>query len=336
LKEVSIGENAFMEKMTKTLRSREDALIDRIRELAEPLGQAGVSVGIGDDAAVLEPPPPGQQILVTTDQVIENTHFTMGSHPPGPLGRKTIVRGLSDIAAMGGLPAWFALSLCVPGKLEFPWLEQFVSGMFSVIPTLAVQAFPLVGGDVARGPFFAAHVAVAGAVPRDRAMLRSAARPGDRFFVSGSLGGSALGFERLSAGAAVSDPAVARHIEPTPRLALGRHLRESGVGAALDLSDGLSTDARRLARASGVAVVLEAARIPQFPGAGLERALHGGEEYELLFAAPAAVQVPSQHQGVELTRIGRIEAGEGLWLERGGSREPLEPKGFEHFEPESG
>lgn len=330
-KAVSIGESAFIQKMTKTLRNREDALIGRIRNLAASLGTAGVRVGIGEDCAVLEPPSAQHEILVTTDQVIENTHFIMGAHPAAALGRKTVARGVSDIAAMGGRPSWFALSLCLPQTLDPSWLEQFLRGMFSVIPTFAVQPFPLVGGDVARGPFFAAHVTVAGVAPRGGAMLRSAALPGDSVFVSGRLGGSWLGFERLAAGADLSDPAVLRHTSPTPRLALGERLRELGVRAALDLSDGLSKDASRLAEASRVAVIVESGRIPQFPEAGLERALHGGEEYELLFTAPAALQVPQEHQGVEITRIGRVEAGEGLWLERDGRREPLTPRGFEHF-----
>ena len=328
---MSIGENAFTTKMTKTIRNRENALIQRIQALAESLGSEGVSVGIGDDAAVLHPPSAGEEIVVTTDQVIENTHFTMGEHPAGALGRKTIARGLSDIAAMGARPCWFTLSLCLPRSLDYSWLEQYLSKMFSVTPTLAVQAFPLVGGDVARGAFFAAHVTVAGVVPKGEAMLRSAARPGDLLYVSGRLGGSLLGFERLAAGAAPDDPTVSRHTNPTPRVALGQYLREMGVRAALDLSDGLSTDAARLAESSSVSITLEADRIPQFPDAGLDRALHGGEEYELLFAAPAAIDLPSEHAGVEIARIGRIEAGSGLWLSRGGASESLQPRGWQHF-----
>jgi thiamine-monophosphate kinase len=258
----------------------------------------------------------------------------MGRHPPAALGRKTIARGVSDIAAMGGLPTWFALSLCLPSSLDFEWLEQFLQEMFSVIPTFEVQSFPLVGGDVARGPFFAAQVTVAGVAPRGRALLRSAARPGDFLFVSGRLGGSALGLERLlGVGADPQDPAVLRHTSPTPRVALGRRLLEWGVASALDLSDGLSIDALRLAEASRVSVVIEAGRIPQFPEAGLDRALHGGEEYELLFAAPPCLELPSGYQGVELTRIGRIEQGAGLWLDQGGATVALEPRGFEHFPP---
>lgn len=320
-----------MGKMTKSIRSRENLLIDRIQQLAETLGDDGLRIGIGDDTAVVKPPSRDLEILVTTDQIIENTHFVMGVHPAGALGRKTIVRGLSDIAAMGGRPCWFTLSLCLPNIQDSHWLEQYLVEMFSVIPTFAVQAFPLVGGDVARGPFFAANVTVAGVAPKGEALLRSAARPGDSLYVSGRLGGAALGYERLSGGAALSDPAVLRHIRPTPRLALGRYLRERGVRAALDLSDGLSTDTLRMAEASSVSVVLEAGGIPQFPGAGLDRAIHGGEEYELLFSAPGTLQLPLEYQDVELTRIGRIEAGEGLWLEQNGERRRLTPQGFDHF-----
>lgn len=319
--------------MTKTLPSRENALIDLIDRLSKGIASEGVRVGIGDDAAVLAPLSAAEELLVTTDQVIENTHFVMDVHPPGALGRKTIMRGVSDIAAMGGRPIWFTLSLGIPETSDFRWLEQFLVGMFSVIPTIAVQGFPLVGGDVARSPFFAAHVTVAGAISRGRALLRTAARPGDSLYVSGRLGGSALGLERLLRDRVdLSDPAVLRHTSPTARVALGQHLVEIGVKGALDLSDGLSQDALRLAEASGVSVVLEAGRIPLFPGAGLDLALHGGEEYELLFAAPASTSLPIEYLDVELTRIGRVEAGQGLWLEREGEIAALEPKGFRHFE----
>jgi thiamine-monophosphate kinase len=309
----------------------EARLIELIRRHAEAGSKAGVRVGIGDDAAVLELPPGGLEMLVTTDQVIENTHFVMDEHPPGPLGAKTLARGVSDIAAMGGRPLWFALSLAVPKGLDFHWLEQFLLGMFSVIPTNAVQAYPLVGGDVARAPFFAANVTAAGVAPEGRALLRSQAKAGDRLCVSGRLGGSALGLERLHGGAGMEDEAVRRHCAPEARLGLGSRLWEWGVRACMDLSDGLSMDAGRLAESSGVAVVIEAAKVPQFPGAGLERALHGGEEYELLFTAPEGAKIPEEYEGLALTCIGRVEEGEGLWVEDGGGRGTLRSEGFDHF-----
>ena len=323
--------SAFNKKMTETLPSAEARLIELIRRHAEAGSKAGVRVGIGDDAAVLEPPPDDLEMLVTTDQVIENTHFVMDKHPPGPLGAKTLARGVSDIAAMGGRPLWFTLSLATPKDLDFEWLEQFLKGMFSVIPTLAVQAYPLVGGDVARAPFFAASVTVAGAAPRGRALLRSQAKAGDGLFVSGRLGGSALGLKRLLEGAGMGDAAVRRHCSPEARLRLGASLWHWGVRACMDLSDGLSMDAGRLAESSGVAVVIEAAKVPQFPDAGLERALHGGEEYELLFTAPQGADIPTEHEGLALTRIGRVEEGAGLWVEDGSGRRPLRSAGFDHF-----
>jgi thiamine-monophosphate kinase len=310
----------------------ESHVIETIRQAAAALGQDGVRLGIGDDCAVLVPPAATEEIVVTTDQLIENTHFIRRLHPPAELGRKTIARGASDIAAMGARPTWFALSLCLPAELRFGWLEDYIDGLVSAISTFEVQVFPLVGGDVARGDFFAAHVTVAGAAPAGRTLRRSGARPGDAVWVSGELGGSALGLERLLAGRPIAgDAAIARHLAPTPRLALGQALMEWGATAALDLSDGLSTDTARLASASGVALTLDAERIPMFPEAGLARALHGGEEYELLFTAPASAPIPEGHRGLRLTRIGVVEAGAGLFLTEDGARGALEPAGYRHF-----
>ncbi|MCB9383907.1 MAG: thiamine-phosphate kinase [Bryobacterales bacterium] len=320
--------------MTEPLPYGEAAIIAYIEGLAKECAAPQVRVGIGDDTAVLTPEDGDFEMLVTTDQVIENTHFIRDLHPPDALGAKTLVRGVSDIAAMGGLPRWFTLSLGLPREVDFHWVQQFIVGMFSETPTKAVPAFPLVGGDVARAPFIAAHVTVTGAVEQGRAMRRSAARPGDAVYVSGRLGGSALGLERLLAGTGLDDEAVQRHLRPQARVALGRELLALGVAACMDLSDGLSTDAARMARASGVALVIETERLPVFPEAGVERALSSGEEYELLFTAPRGVAVPETFDGLSVTRIGRVEAGAGVWRESGGGeRRPLEERGFEHFAP---
>ncbi|MEZ5361010.1 MAG: thiamine-phosphate kinase [Bryobacterales bacterium] len=322
--------------MTEPLPYGEAEIITYIEGFAGRSVSPMVRIGIGDDTAVLAAETSDFETLITTDQIIENTHFIRELHPPDLLGAKTLVRGLSDIAAMGGLPRWFTLSLGLPRDLDFRWIQQFIGGMFSETPTNAVPAFPLVGGDVARAPFIAAHVTVAGAVEKGRAMLRSAAKPGDGVYVSGRLGGSALGLERLLAGAGLDDAAVQRHLRPQARIALGRRLLTLGVAACMDVSDGLSTDAGRMARASGVALVIETERLPLFPEAGLERALHGGEEYELLFAAPSKLAIPESFEELPITRIGRVEPGAGLWRESArGERLPLEPEGFEHFAPNS-
>ena len=312
-------------------------LIRLIRDQADQLGRACARVSIGDDAAVLRPPAAGFELLATTDQLVEGTHFIPDVHPPHALGRKTLARGLSDIAAMGGEPLWFLLSLVIPrrtdasGRCGDAWIKQYLSGLFSSTKAFGLSDFPLVGGDVASGGEFHAHVTVVGEAPAGKALLRSGARPGDRLYVSGSLGGSALGLERLVSGAhGADDPSILRHLEPTPRLALGRFLREAGVSSAIDISDGLSTDLAHLAEASGVAAHVDPSAVPRFPDSSLDQALHGGEEYELLFTAPPDATLPAAHEGVPLRRIGSIEAGEGLFLRENGRTRPLAAGGYEH------
>lgn len=234
------------------MRRSEDEWIRRIQHAADNPSSSSIRVGIGDDCAVLAPLKADEELLLTTDQVIEGTHFVRDLHPPGALGRKTLARGLSDIAAMGGRPIWFLLSVCLPRDMADSWLKHYLDEMFLSIQIFYGQGgdLVLVGGDLAQGERIAAQVTVGGAVPRGRALLRNGARAGDRIFVSGELGGSALGLERLlSRDAEPSDLAVERHLRPTPRLSLGLMLRERiGASAAMDLSDGLSTDLSRMPR----------------------------------------------------------------------------------------
>lgn len=309
--------------------SLEEALIEQIRQAARQVPSSRVRIGIGDDTAVLRSPGAGRELLLTTDQILENTHFVMGRHPAGALGYKTLARGLSDIAAMGGAPLCFLVSLSLPAPLKPSWLRQYVSGMFQLSRKYKV---PCVGGDVARGDHFGADVTVVGEVPRGKALTRAGARPGDRLFVSGALGGSALGLARLLSSARARGIAVERHLYPQPRLALGRFVREKlNASAAMDLSDGLSTDLARLARASKVRAEVDAGAVPVFSGASLEQALHGGEEYELLFTVRPAVRVPASVGGIPLTCVGRILKGRGVWVKTPSGAARLEPSGFAHF-----
>lgn len=311
------------------MRSVEEAIIEQIRQAARRVASGDVKLGIGDDTAVLRAPRAGRELLLTTDQVIENTHFVRGKHPAGALGHKTLVRGLSDIAAMGGEPLCFLLSLCLPEWAGGLWLKQYIYGMFQLSTTKKV---PCVGGDVARGQRFSADVTVVGTAARGRALRRDGARPGDLLFVSGSLGGSALGLSRLLSEGTSRNAAVRRHLFPEPRLALGRFLGgRLKASAAIDLSDGLSMDLARLARSSRVAAEIDAAAVPVFPGASLEQALHGGEEYELLFAVRPATRVPAAVGDVRLSRIGRVRKGRGIVVRTGRGVETLEPGGFQHF-----
>jgi len=313
----------------------ENALVDYIVRTMPAVDCELVRVGIGDDAAVIRPLGQGYETVVTTDQLVEDKHFTRGTHPAGSLGGKLIARGVSDVAAMGGQPQWFLLSLCLAEWCSEEWIKQFITGLFQTINSLQISGLPLIGGDLASGKIFSAHVTVAGSVLTERALLRSGARDGDSLFVSGKLGGSALGLERLLGGADPDDPAVLRHINPEARLALGQFLVDAGASAAIDISDGLSIDAGRLAKASGLAVEIEAERVPRFAETSDEHVWHGGEEYELLFAAPPTAAIPDELDGLEITRIGTFRAGAGVFRNERGASSAVPIHGFDHLSSKS-
>ena len=310
----------------------EERLIQAIQSLWGECRSDAVVLAGGDDCAIVRAVGRGEELLLTTDQILENQHFVRGGHPLGMLGRKALVRSLSDIAAMGGRPLYFLLSLALPQWSIGRALREFMRGMRAAAGEHRLDGFALVGGDVARADLFAANVTVAGAAPRGKALRRSGARPGDRLYVSGRLGGSLLGLKRLPAGKVdMRNRAVRRHCRPTARLDLGAFIREQGATAAIDLSDGLSTDAWRLADASGAALRIDSARIPLFRGATAADALASGEEYELLFTAPPRAKMPARRDGLALTPIGTVENGSGVLLESAGRTTVLEPSGFDHF-----
>ena len=281
-------------------------------------GRGGLTLGIGDDCAIFRPRA-REELLFTTDMLIEGRHFLRGTHRAQDLGWKALARGLSDIAAMGGDPRFCLVSLALPA-----WAGQtFVDGFYRGLLRLAREAqAPLAGGDLARSETLFCDIVVCGAVPRGTALRRDSARAGDAIYVSGVLGGSALGLARSRGRAWL------RHRRPVPRLALGRFLRTRlRATAAMDLSDGLSLDLARLAEASGLCAAIEAP--PVYPGASLDQALHGGEDYELLFTVPPRTRVPERFEGLPLTRIGTMRRGRpGLLLLAG---QALEPLGFDHF-----
>jgi len=308
----------------KDFPRNESEIIAQIQRFGRSSGGAAARIGIGDDCAVLHAPAAGCELLATTDQVIETKHFLRETHPAQAVGSKVITRGLSDIAAMGGRPTWFLLSLQLPDWTFGEWLEQFLQGMFDKIDELQLSNFQLVGGDLAAAESFSAHVSVTGEARSGEALLRSGASPGDGLWVSGQLGGSALGFDLLASGAK-DGPALARHLYPHPRLELGEELRRRGATAAMDLSDGLSTDLARMAEASGVEARVDGHLLPLFDGASREQGLHGGEDYELLFCAPADFD----STGLDVTAIGEMRAGSGVWLTDEGRA--LDAKGFDHF-----
>jgi thiamine-monophosphate kinase len=257
--------------------------------------------------------------LYTTDLLIEGTHFLRATHTAADVGWKTVARGLSDIAAMGGTPRFCLLSLALGDWVDARWVDGFYRGLLRLAEPAGAA---LIGGDVARTGHVVCDIVVAGTVPRGKALRRDGARAGDALHVSGSLGGSALGLSTERGKAWV------RHKRPEPRLALGRFLREDlGATAAMDLSDGLSLDLRRLCLASGLHA--EIAAPPVFPGATLEQALHGGEDYELLFTVPARTRVPRAFEGLPLTQIGTMRKGSPGTVLLDGA--PLPALGYDHL-----
>ena len=296
-----------------------------------------IAKGIGDDCAVLHFPA-GHDVLVTTDFSLEGVHFRREWHSPESVGYRCLVRGLSDIAAMGGTPVAAFLSLALPRDLQQSWVDRFIRGLLRLGKRYRVT---LAGGDTAesqRGVL--ADIIVVGTVPKGRAVLRSGARPGDRIFVSGELGGSAAAVRHLQSGAKSNLGAYWRHFSPDPRVELGRLLREKKLASAMiDTSDGLSTDLAHLCEESGVGAELDSKRIPRArvgkPArpVDLELALHGGEDYELLFTARPGKAIPNKIAGVGITEIGRIIRGKRIHLrEADGRIHDLQPRGWEHFQ----
>jgi thiamine-monophosphate kinase len=275
-----------------------------------PAGGRGLLLGIGDDCAIFRSKGAREDLLFTTDMMIEDVHFRRGTHPAESVGWKALARGLSDIAAMGGDPRFCLLSLAAPEWADRRWIDAFYRGFLALARQTGT---PLAGGDLARAERMSCDVVVCGAAPRGKALRRDGARPGDGIYVSGPLGGAALGLETRR-GAAWK-----KHSRPEPRLDFGRRLR-GRASAAIDLSDGLSLDLHRLCLASGCAAVLDRP-IPIFPGATLAQALHGGEDYELLFTARRAISGAIRIGGICEGRAGRIEF----------QGKPLEPLGYDHF-----
>ena len=298
-------------------------LIERIRRRAFLPPSAGLVLGIGDDCAVFRPRGSAEDLLFTTDLLVEGTHYLRSTHTAGDVGWKTLARGLSDIAAMGGEPRFCLLSLALAPWQTGPWIDGFYRGLLRLSRR---EKTPLAGGDLGHGERAMCDIVVCGAGPRGKALLRSGARAGDVLYVSGALGGSALG---LASGHRRGGAARwKKHARPEPRLALGRFLRESvRATAAMDLSDRLSIDLRRLCLASRLKAEIQAP--PRYPGASPEQALHGGEDYELLFAAPERTRVPAEFAGVPLTPIGILRKGRPGDVALDG--QPLPPLGYDHL-----
>lgn len=312
----------------------EKVLISRIRGRAAR--RRGVAVGIGDDCAILEIPN-GHQALVTTDFSLEGVHFRREWHPAEVVGHRCLTRGLSDTAAMGGNPIAAFLSLALPQKMSQSWVNQFTNGLLKLADAFHVS---LAGGDTAQSPNgVLADIVVVGSVPKGKAIRRSGARAGDCIYVTGTLGGAAATLKLLFSGRKLRPADFPCHFHPTPRIEVGRFLQEKALASAMiDISDGLSTDLAHICEESGVGAEIQAPAIPCASigkpprEVELQFALHGGDDYELLFTAPRGKRVPSRIAGVAVSQIGHITRHKHIVLmnDRGEGSE-LRPQGWEHF-----
>lgn len=293
-----------------------------------------VRAGIGDDCAVLRIPS-GHEALITTDFSLEGIHFRREWHPPTSVGHRCLTRGLSDIAATGGEPIAAFLSLAVPARLPQQWIDEFMRGFLNLARRFDVV---LAGGDTAESPAgILADIVVMGSAPSGTAILRSSARAGDGIYVTGALGGSTAALGLLMKGRKKQAQAYERHFYPIPRIEVGLYLREHELASSMiDLSDGLSTDLAHICEESGVGAEVDATLLP-LASAGkeraevdLEQALHGGEDYELLFTARKR-DIPSHIAGAPVTRIGEITQGTRAYLRTGKTRRRLPIRGWEHF-----
>jgi thiamine-monophosphate kinase len=315
----------------------ERELIAGIRRRADQLlvgrRKSGIlTLGIGDDCAVLRPRR-AKEIVVTTDLSLENVHFRRDWHPPQSVGHRCLARGLSDLAAMGARPEAAFLSLALPSELTGTWMDGFFDGFMALAKRYRV---PLAGGDMAKSPTVVADIVLLGSVARGKALLRSRARAGDLIYVTGALGGSAaeLGaLERKPGDFVGKDKLRHPHLYPEPRLAAGRKLIGLAT-AAIDLSDGLSTDLAHLCQESGLAAEIDGDALPVDARATLEQALHGGEDCELLFTASPKTVVPRQLGGVLTHAIGRMKKpgkGPQVEMDSRGKHTALAAGGWEHF-----
>lgn len=348
------------------MRITETQFVDLLRRQADQHGAKrkradfGLRRGIGDDCAVIAQSAK-TDLLVTTDLFLEDVHFRSRWMPPRAVGHKTLARGLSDIAAMGGTPRYAFLSLGLPPRLQTSWVNDFLGGFFKLATEAGVV---LVGGDTGRSQSgFVADIILAGEAPRGRAILRRGAQEGDEIWVTGRLGVAAAGLAVLEHGSASERKqksyaeAIEAFLYPQPRLRIGKFLRErKRASAMIDISDGLSIDLYRLCKESGVGARVLEEWIPKaesIPAAGRSKtsqslrtpawnALHGGEDLELLFTVPPgrARALPRSIGGVRLTRIGYVmpgsatkqrKQGTSLLLVREGREAPMPVLGFQHF-----
>jgi thiamine-monophosphate kinase len=306
-----------------------------------------VKKGIGDDAAVIRPTHAGEYLLITTDMLLEGIDFRAGWTTPRRLGCKSIAVNISDLAAMGARPLFFTVSLAIPSGISERWILDFYDGLTEPGSSMGAQ---LIGGDLScsEDGLMISITALGQSINR-KVLYRSGGRAGDLLYVTGILGRSAAGLKLLQNGCIrprshLQRDAIRIHQSPEPRCEPGIWLAQCGlVRCMMDLSDGLSTDLPRMCAASGVGAEIRTSDLPVFPESRswdcdpVELALHGGEDYELLFAVPDSKsrRFEESYPSIfpPITRIGRMtrDAGKIWMMEPGRRRRLLLDRGYDHF-----
>ncbi|HEY2121435.1 MAG TPA: thiamine-phosphate kinase [Candidatus Acidoferrum sp.] len=313
---------------------------DLLRKIIRAFPSAGKNapgMPLDDDAAVFSPRV-GYQTILTCDWMLEGSHFLRHKHPADAVGWKCLMRATSDIAAMGGVPRYFLLSLAIPQSLSGRWLPEFFRGLQRA--TIALNC-KLAGGDTTRRNDILISVTVIGEIANGLAIRRSGAKPGDQLFVTGTLGEAELGLKMLRhqrGFARPKNPPLRKHLYPEPRLAVGQWLARNRLASAMmDLSDGLSSDLPRLCEASGVGTKIVTEQLPVSSlvvgQEALSLALHGGDDYELLFAVrpKKANKIPREYNGISLTHVGEITPGKKIQLEKRSKVSSLTAGGWDPF-----
>jgi len=346
----------------------ETQIIQRIwRQLpTRPSGRSGtwLRLGVGDDAAVLRKGFPAgagkaaHDLVLSCDAFLENVHFLADAHPPDAIGYKALARATSDLAAMGGTPRFFMLTLALPPARSGAWLDGVIKGMAHAAGEFGMV---LIGGDTSQNASVIMSITVGGDVPRGRALTRSGARPGDGIYVTGTLGAAQVGLDLVLRELHRDrrwKRLLEQHLRPKIQLELGRWLTGTTIlppiaSAATDTSDGLSTDLTHICEASGVSARIFAKQVPavKLPPSfhrprfdPLELALHGGEDYQLIFTVPPSRehQIPKSFRGTRVTKIGEIlstksarRSGSIELVSADGKKTPLAPRGWDSFRANS-
>jgi len=303
----------------------EFALIERLRR---PKRNPRVLVGIGDDAAVVRGD--GRLLVFTTDLLVEGDHFSLEYFSPSQVGWKAMESNLSDLAAMGADPQYALVGLTLRSDATVELVDGIYEGLYASADRCGME---VIGGDITHGEVMVLAITLIGQVDEENLCLRSSACPGDRIWVSGSLGGSAAGLKLLLEGVEGFEEVKRKHLEPVARLDISRSVR-GRAHAMEDVSDGLASEVRNICIASGCGAVVSGDKVPIDPEVRraaevlrrdpLDWALFGGEDFELVYTAPEGARMPGYEVGV-------VTEGEGVYIERGERRELLTRWGYDHF-----